>query len=198
MQGYTYILLAIAGVLASCGTSKKAVQNNGEESYEYRISQIHMEPVNSAYDNLISDYLEALRDPNEVAAENFAKDTLAYMSKSECMGKCPVYTITILNNGKVKYEGIENVNMVGIYESELEGDMKGNLTNLLSKVPFLELPKTFPRNVTINGKSQVKKMVLSNTEFKFNYTINYGEPQEITDIEVYLDQLIQDLSWVQI
>ncbi len=183
-------------LLSSCGSSKAAKEML--TSYEYKMKKVHMENVNSSYDDLVEDYLESQKSLDQKEEEAFARDTMAYMSKSACLGRCPVYRLTLYNNGNVKYEGVANVDLVGIYESKLEIEQHKKVKELLSKVEFLKLPHTFPRGVTIVADAAVKKMVLTNGELKFRYTINYGEPEELTKIELYLDQLVGELAWVQI
>lgn len=193
---YILYILGTTVLLSSCITSKAALKLSN--SYEYKVKKIHMEQPNSSYDLLIADYYESLKSPDEKAAEAFMRDTMAFMQKTACLARCPVYRLTLYNNGNAKYEGVENVELTGIYQSKLEPEQTIKLKELLAKVKFLSLPKTFPRAIKIDADSQVTKMVLSDGTFKFPFTINYGEPQEITNIQLYLDQLISEIAWVQI
>lgn len=191
-----FLLLVIAVSVGSCITTKATLALT--ESYDYKIKKVHAEPLNSSYGNLIDDYYEGMKTQDQKLEEAFQKDTLAFMQKTACLAKCPVYRITIYNNGNAKFEGEENVELLGIYQSKLEIEQRKKLTELLERVSFLEMPRMFPRAITIDAKSSITQMVLSNGEFKFPFTINYGEPQEITNIQLYLDQLVNEISWVQI
>lgn len=191
-----FILGLVLLLLSSCGTSKKALELT--ETYDYKIKQLHMERKNSSYDRLMSDYAEMMKSTAQKEAEAFAKDTLAHMYITPCFARCPSYMITVYNSGNVKYEGIKNVSMMGILESKLEPEQKALLAEYMGKLDLIRMPSQYPANVKMEADLSVTKLVLSDGQFKYDITINYGEPQELTNVKLYLEQLITDLSWVQI
>ena len=193
-----FSLLFMLGTLlmSSCGVSKSALALT--DTIEYKIKQVHMEPINSSYDNLTADYLEMAKPESVRKAEAFAKDTLVYMAKTACYSDCPVFSITVLNGEDVIYHGEDNVTMQGIFESKLEAGMKEKITALVGEMDLLRMYTRYPRSVTVEGQLGSTKLLLSNGSVKFPTLINSGAPQELTNIELYLEQLINELSWVQI
>ncbi|GLR16061.1 DUF6438 domain-containing protein [Portibacter lacus] len=190
------LLIGSVLILTSCGTTKAVKQVM--ESYDFGIKKVHVENVNSSYDRLVPDYYESLKSSDQKFAEKIAKDTMLYMQKGACLGKCPVFRITIFNNGIVKYEGVKNVDLVGIYESKLKKEQQEKARSLIDAIDLPRMYSKYPRGITMSKDVAITKMVLSDGVLKFPTVISYDQPQELTNIEVYLNQLIKDLSWVQI
>ncbi len=182
--------------LTSCGTSKSVVRLM--EAHDYGVKKVHVEKRNSSYDRLVSDFYESLKSTDEKFAEKIAKDTMLFMSKGPCLGRCPVYTITIYNNGRVKYDGINNVDMEGIYESKLEGSQQADGRKLIDKIDLPRMYNRYPRGVNMVADVAVTKLLISDGVLKFPTVISYGQPDEIKDIQAYLEKLVAELSWVQI
>ena len=61
---------------------------------------------------------------------------LVEMSRSSCMGVCPVYTIQIYDNGLVQLVGEKNIQQIGAYTAMLTSEeliaLKKKLDNVLA------------------------------------------------------------------
>lgn len=191
------VMLFVALIcLSSCVTSKAVVKL--VDSFDYGIKQVHSENKNSTYDKLVADYYESLKSSNQKFAEKLAKDTMLYLSKSKCLGNCPVFSITIYNNGKVKYEGVSHVKLKGIFESSLEPGQQEEARRLIDAIDLPKMYSKYPRGVNMVDDVAFTQMVISDGIVKFPTAISYGQPDELKNIELYLTQLVEDLSWVQI
>jgi len=167
-------------------------------SYEYGIKKVHIEKRNSSYDDLASDYNESLKSENQRYAERMARDTMVSMRKGPCLGHCPVYSITIYNNGKVKYDGLNFVDLEGIYESTLSEEQKKQAKRLIGEVDLLKMYSRYPGSVNMVSDVARTNLTISNGDLKFSTVISYGEPESLKNVQSYLEQLVKELSWVQI
>ena len=190
------ICLCLGIVLTSCGTSKSV--KDMMNSYEYGIKKVHIEKRNSSYDDLASDYNESLKSENQRYAERMARDTMVSMRKGPCLGHCPVYSITIYNNGKVKYDGLNFVDLEGIYESTLSEEQKKQAKRLIGEVDLLKMYSRYPGSVNMVSDVARTNLTISNGDLKFSTVISYGEPESLKNVQSYLEQLVKELSWVQI
>ncbi len=193
---YISIMLFTVVLISSCGSSKAAIAIT--QSYGYKLKLVHMENKNSTYDNLAANYIESIKSSDQKKAEAFAKDTLISMTRTACIGRCPEYSFVVYNNGNSKYIGTENVQMIGIFQSKLNEVQVQNIKDAISKVELLKMYNKYPRGVKIVGDVQSTKLILSDGTLKFPTEINYGQPEELTNIQNLLDQIISELSWVQI
>ena len=193
---YLPILFFISLLMSSCITSKAALELT--ESYDYKIKKVHSENPNSTYDKLVDDYIEENKSYAEKTREAFERDTMAYVAKTACFGRCPVFTFTVTNAGNAKYEGINNVEMMGVFESKLSKEQKDTLQKYLDAVNFLKMTRTYPPNVEIVADVQKTKLVLNAGEYKSRTTIVSQAPATLKSLENHMLQLIEELSWVQI
>ncbi len=193
---YSAIWISVSFFMISCGTMGNI--QDISQSPEYKIRQLHMEKVNSSYSNLISDYNESMKSRDVKEAEAFAKDTLAHLYITPCFNKCPSFTVTVQNSGKVLYTGLENMEMMGVFESKMSDEQMAMLKSYMSKVQLVKLPSRFPANVELKADLSVAKLVLAEDKLKYDMVINYGEPEDLTKIKLYLEQLVSTLDWVQI
>lgn len=68
-------------------------------------------------------------------------------SKGRCLGNCPVYDIYIYNNGKVVYNGLENVNKKGVHESTISLDTLKQIELLMKNFKPEEIGNTSGRDM---------------------------------------------------
>jgi len=58
-------------------------------------------------------------------------EIFAEMRKSSCFGKCPVYTLKIMDNGRVEYHGVIHTEKMGIYSRMLPVDSFNQITRAI-------------------------------------------------------------------
>jgi hypothetical protein len=83
-------------------------------------------------------------DRTNYKVESIITDTLAYISRGHCFGRCPVYETTIFNNGIVLYKGIANVERTGLHHSRLSQLQLDALIDSALALNYFKLNDTFP------------------------------------------------------
>lgn len=53
------------------------------------------------------------------ASSAFAKTPVVQLSKGKCFGKCKVYTVRLFDDHSLSFEGVKNVEYIGLHSSEL-------------------------------------------------------------------------------
>lgn len=81
-----------------------------------------------------SDHLSIIFD--EVASP----DTLIKMERTICYGTCPSYTLSILENGKVNFNGREYVAHEGEATGMMSQENLDELTKMIRQSHFMEIP----------------------------------------------------------
>lgn len=59
-------------------------------------------------------------------------------SRTECLGTCPVYTVTIHHDGRVEWEGKKNVRVIGRSRKQLERNGLAQLAVAIDGARFFE------------------------------------------------------------
>ncbi len=196
MAGKFLVYIFLGFTIISCGTSKNVKDLMASD--EYGIKKVHIENRNSSYDKLAEEYLASLESEDSKLEKELAKDTLMHLSKRPCLGHCPVYSVTFYNNGRVKYDGVVHVDMLGIYESKLSETQKSEALALIEKVDLIRMSSRYPLAVEMATDVARTSLVISNGSVKFDTTIAYGEPDALKDLQEYITRLVEELSWVQI
>lgn len=93
------------------------------------------------------------------------KDLLIYLSRGYCFGKCPVDEVAIYKNGTVIYNGKDNVENNGLYETTFDEaiieELKVDINQLNKDIPsefgmdVTDLPE---KNLIIKSGPVVKKI----------------------------------------
>ncbi len=68
-------------------------------------------------------------------------------SKGKSLGNCPVYDLYIYNNGRVVYNGIDNVNKKGVYETYISLDTLKRIEYLMKLLRPEEIGNTKGRDI---------------------------------------------------
>ena len=103
-------------------------------------------------------------------SKNIKENALLSYGKTPCLGECPVFDMYIYNDGKVIYNGFQNVVLKGEHKfsisknhiNEIKKELK-NIdfkikTNIVRDLPNIIL-KYNGEKLTVNNKEEIKDLV---------------------------------------
>ena len=96
--------------------------------------------------------------------KNVSSKAFLYYGKTKCLGKCPVFDMYFFDNGKVMYEGFENVEVIGKKELKISSEDIRFLKNELEKVNFSQetsIKRDIPNTIL---RYNDKKLITQNRE----------------------------------
>lgn len=118
---------------------------------------------------------------------------LISMVKGACHGSCPIYTLTILNNGKCEFNGKRFCKKLGAFTATLSST---ELNLLKQKIAGLDMA-SYPE--------QIQSMIPDFPSTEITCTLEDGTPKsvwwrsgapgELEEMAIVLDKFRQDLSW---
>ncbi len=125
-------------------------------------------------------------------SSSFIEEQLFYFKTTECMGTCPVFTFTVFANGACSYQGVANVDKLGIYTGVLTSNQLKAFKEGLSASDFF--------NIDIKNNTQVKDLPSKYLYYKDGdkeKTIMYYHPKnkEVDRVIELADRLIKDIEW---
>ena len=116
---------------------------------------------------------------------------LVSLKRTPCFGRCPMYRITIMDNGELVYEGKRFVEKLGTYSGLITGQDVENIIKKINEVGYFKMEDAydvpiadFPTCVTsvnLDGKS---KSIMN----------KQGAPPELKSFELYIDSLLEGLE----
>lgn len=71
------------------------------------------------------------------------------LERTQCLGSCPAYRITLTGAGEVEYEGKALVKITGVRRSTLPRDQVLKIVNELLRVSFFDAPPAYDRQHSI-------------------------------------------------
>lgn len=134
------------------------------------------------------------------------------LERTYCLGTCPVYAVTIYGDGRVAWNGIDNVAVVGRKQMRVERRDLERLSRLIDAAQFFERSstgelQTGPVCTTVNGTvtcsysahictdtSHAKLTVTKNGRTHTVDNDHCDEKPGIDEIEAEVDALVQ--SWI--
>ncbi len=115
--------------------------------------------------------------------------------KSPCFGKCPVYTLSIYDNGLATYEGKINTDLKGMNQRFLSDTEFSSIKAAFKKSNWMSLKDNYPSGVsdlpkkviTYHTKEQSKKVV---GDMKL--------PEVVNAIVLQLDAIAKNGNWIHV
>jgi (2Fe-2S) ferredoxin len=141
--------------------------------------------------------LEQQKLKNRLYEPTDMNNVVITLTRSRCLGVCPIYNVTIYGNGTVLYEGIANVNSTGIQRSNISENQVRQLLSEFKKIDYFSLNETdiashvvydaplFTTSLSINGKT------------KTIHHYETADPQALTELENKIDEIVNSGQWIQ-
>jgi hypothetical protein len=118
-------------------------------------------------------------------------EELASIKRTACYGKCPIYRLTILDNGQVIYEGKQFVEKIGTYAGLLNGEDLETILKRAKEISYFELEDAY--DVPIADFPTCVTSVTNNAKTK-RVMNKQGAPASLKKFETYLDSLLEGLE----
>ena len=75
---------------------------------------------------------------SSVTAQDSNANVALTLERTACFGTCPVYTVNILEDGTVTYEGQDFVNVTGKQTAEIPAESVGLMVNAFENAGYFE------------------------------------------------------------
>jgi hypothetical protein len=141
------------------------------------------------------------------AATSIPSDTQIYLERGPCFGACPVYTITIDNDGKVVYQGKEFVETIGEAKSTISEADLARLLNAFEGAKFSEFEAAYnasTENLCVTFATDMPSVVIALKKDGTTKTVNHylgcqGFPreQELIALEDLMDEVVNTEQWIK-
>ncbi|HVA99342.1 MAG TPA: DUF6438 domain-containing protein [Bacteroidia bacterium] len=134
--------------------------------------------------------------PKSTVVAPFGNDsTLIWMSKTPCFGKCPVYTIDIHANGKVIFDGSQNISKIGTYEKQLSKGFLDSLTQTFEDAHFFDFKDNYTAMMTSIPTTFIRFVHDGKDKKIRDY---YNAPQTLHELENRIIEIVNEDNWTQI
>lgn len=120
-------------------------------------------------------------------------DQRIVMSKGPCFGNCPVYTLTVYDNGLAVYEGERNVEKRGIYARKLKQPELQRLFTAFREARLFRFDNIY--KATLPDLSTVTLTWVDDEGEEKTIVGKDNRPREVMELEGLLDELAAGDGW---
>ena len=122
-------------------------------------------------------------------------ELLASIRKTACYGNCPVFEAKIYSDGRVVYEGKQNVDRVGQFESWVSEDFIAGIYHAANKNDFLSMQTHYPEKKHFIPDFPNTVSYLKFEDEEKTVTNNHNAPVGLSNFESYFINLLENLEW---
>jgi hypothetical protein len=138
------------------------------------------------------------KDETQVIAINkaLADSVVARIQRTACFGRCPIYTMTVFEGGKVVFEGKKWVDKEGTYEARVDDDKIEKLYSKANSVGFFDFESVYDNQYVTDLPSTITTL---KREGKFKTVIGrYESPELLHEFENFFDSEFSRLAWEKV
>ena len=115
--------------------------------------------------------------------------------KTACFGKCPVYSLEIFADGKIKYKGEKNTDKIGEYVKSLSKDEIKSLKESFISADFF----SFKDEYTSKKTDLPTTYISFENEGKYKKVKDYSDaPEPLKNLERMIEKIVASDGWEKI
>ena len=111
---------------------------------------------------------------------------LVIMTRTACYGTCPQYTISIYDNGFIKYDGKLFVDKKGCYYSKISQSSLDLLIAKIKIIDFFDLNTNYDAPMT-DLPSVIVEVNLASNHHKI--TDRFSGPEKLKELQLFIDSI---------
>lgn len=116
------------------------------------------------------------------------------LERTSCFGNCPDYSVTLLGDGRVFYEGRNFVRVKGIRQGSVDTGQLQALVDDFEKAGFFGFNDEYTAQVSDLPTKTTSISIGGEYKKVINY---YGAPQILTQLEDKIDEVAGTRKWVE-
>ncbi|QLH10853.1 DUF6438 domain-containing protein [Nitrosarchaeum sp. AC2] len=122
-----------------------------------------------------------------LAPPDYSNDVIISLERTPCYGPCPVYSVTVFENGSVIYEGKQHVENIGIYQYGISTRDTKKIIDKFYEINYFSLNDRYE----IGSTDHPTVITSFRNESYEKIVSNYGDagPSRLHELEIMVDDL---------
>jgi hypothetical protein len=127
-----------------------------------------------------------------------AEVELITLERQPCFGFCPVYTLSIHGDGRVEYNGTDNVEVPGPQTSTIDPAAVQTLGDGMTEAGYFDFEDAYLNQDVTDNAYVITSITLSDGTTKRieHYLGDFSAPEVLTELEARIDQTANSAQWV--
>lgn len=120
------------------------------------------------------------------------------LERTACFGTCPVYSVTINQDGQVVYSGEAFVQTTGEHHSQISSAKVGELRRAVERIDFFKLKDRYTEMGATDMPSAILQLTLNGrTKIVEHYFGDFDAPQALFELETEIDRITNSAQWTE-
>ena len=134
---------------------------------------------------------------SSVPAAPAGAPVMVSLQRTACYGRCPIYTVTVLRDGTVQWEGKRFVKVVGKATAKLPAAKLAALAEAFKRADYFALADKYESYDVTDHPSAIT----SYSDGKREKTIHHyhgdrSAPEQLSELEGRIDELVGTSRWI--
>ena len=138
---------------------------------------------------------ETIKKRDTVPPPAFKIDTLFTLAYGPCRGNCPVYRLSVTNDGMVFWNGLQHVERPGLHFTRLEQDQKDKLESWVATALQSGLLDHYPGKEEVIVDFPTRSFTLKLNNRIQQIEVNHSPPRQLVTIEKLLLSWLKQADW---
>lgn len=136
---------------------------------------------------------EASSGESNAVEETMAdKSLLLKFERTACLGQCPAFRVTIMNDGSATYEGMTFAPREGLYKSTFSKEVVKEIISEAERIGYWDFKEKYDAPVT-DIPSTIYE--IHHADQQHRVVARVGTPAELKAYGKYLDKVIESVKW---
>ncbi|MEQ8671904.1 MAG: DUF6438 domain-containing protein [Aggregatilineales bacterium] len=131
-----------------------------------------------------------------ISAQDTSGDVALTISRTPCFGSCPIYTVTVYEDGTVVYEGTDFVDVTGTQTIQIEPETVDLLVNSFVEAGYFEWDDSYTTMAVTDMPSVITSVTFEGETKQINhYRGTDNAPLALSYLEIWLDNMLVTSQW---
>jgi hypothetical protein len=131
---------------------------------------------------------------NFLPLQRDSNTTVITLERTTCYGTCPEYSLTILGNGTVIYEGRNYVAVVGEHVYQIPSDNVKRLVDAFQNARFFSMQDGY--DLCVDCATHTASMTIDGRTKTVVYSL-YSAPASLLHLDKRIDEYADSVRWVE-
>ncbi|MBA3874106.1 MAG: hypothetical protein H0X30_33650 [Anaerolineae bacterium] len=131
-----------------------------------------------------------------VAAQDNKANVAITLERTACFGSCPVYTITIYDNGDVVYNGQKFVDVMGEQTSQIDPATVALMVKAFETAGYFDWKEAYDTQMVTDLPSTITSVTQAGKTHRItHYAGDNTAPQALSFLELWIDDMTNSQLW---
>jgi hypothetical protein len=134
--------------------------------------------------------------PPSGGSKSEASEGVITLERTACFGSCPMYTVSIFEDGTVLYNGIRFVDVTGEQTAQIDPETVSTMVDAIADAGYFEWKEDYDNPMVTDAPSVITSVTRDGQRHRISrYTAAEGVPVALPFLEQWIDLMANTAMW---